>query len=70
MLETVFKAGMSLVLGFFSGRDKNIYFKKEKNKSRSQADTFEFNYRVFIYLHFSTFISPLFYLKILSVILK
>lgn len=52
MLETVFKAGMLLVLGFFNGRDKNIYFKKEKNKSRSQADTFEFNYRAFIYLHF------------------
>lgn len=30
MLEIVFKAGMSLVLGFFSGRAKNVYFLKEK----------------------------------------
>lgn len=51
MLEIVFKAVMSLVLGFFSGRAKNIYFKKEKNKSRSQTDTFEFNYRTFINFH-------------------
>ena len=34
MLEIVFKAGMSLVLGFFSGRAKNVYFLKEKKKNQ------------------------------------
>lgn len=63
MLEIVFKAGMSLVLGFFSGRAKKVYFLKEEKKSRSQADTFEFNYRVFIYLNF-------FYIHISFILLK